>query len=167
MDNKINAIGTCKGCGIEYDMDEVGRVYGYESSVYTIGYCSAICYTNSMTKKEDMDNKLLCTEGDWKVINTGSYLQVVQDLGEGESPEICRLFVKTMDLGKDAEANAHLIAASKSLYLGHQKHMEEGVKILNKWATSEKVTEKELRTFIGAMCENSASLLQKANPNYK
>jgi hypothetical protein len=64
MDNKINAIGTCKGCGIEYDMDEVGRVYGYESSVYTIGYCSAICYTNSMTKKEDMDNKLLCTEGD-------------------------------------------------------------------------------------------------------
>jgi hypothetical protein len=52
----IKAIGNCKGCGIEYDMDEVGRVYGYGSPVLLGSYHSAECYTNNMNKKQGMDD---------------------------------------------------------------------------------------------------------------
>lgn len=35
----------CKGCQMLYDKKEVARINGKESSVYYLGYCSALCYT--------------------------------------------------------------------------------------------------------------------------
>jgi hypothetical protein len=40
-------LATCKGCGIEYNRDNVARVYGSESSVSLGNYHSAECYTES------------------------------------------------------------------------------------------------------------------------
>ena len=45
--------GICKysRCQREYDRDEVARVYGKESNVYLLGYCSAYCYTRDNVKE--------------------------------------------------------------------------------------------------------------------
>lgn len=37
---------TCKYCKKNYDLNEVERKYGIESTVYVLRYCSAQCYTN-------------------------------------------------------------------------------------------------------------------------
>ena len=41
----------CKECEKPYDKKEVGRVFGKESMPYTLGFCTAQCYTKSIQKK--------------------------------------------------------------------------------------------------------------------
>jgi GNAT superfamily N-acetyltransferase len=40
----------CKFCSKSFLSKEVARVFGKESSVYQLGYCSAKCYTESLVK---------------------------------------------------------------------------------------------------------------------
>jgi len=49
----------CKGCGIEYNSDNVARIYGFDSSIYLQGYHSKICYTNRQPKVPAIDNGAL------------------------------------------------------------------------------------------------------------
>jgi hypothetical protein len=49
----------CKGCGIEYNRDNVAREYGAESMVYLGGYHSAACYTDGISKEQPIDKSAL------------------------------------------------------------------------------------------------------------
>lgn len=44
-------VRKCRGCGIEYNIDNVAREYGTESSVLLGGYHNAACYTKATTKE--------------------------------------------------------------------------------------------------------------------
>jgi len=48
------SICKCKYCSTTYDKKEVGRIYGKESSVYFMNFCSARCYTDYVSEKENL-----------------------------------------------------------------------------------------------------------------
>ena len=48
MENKNER--KCKQCGKTHDIKEVTRIYGKDSMVLLLGYCSAQCYTKSRTQ---------------------------------------------------------------------------------------------------------------------
>lgn len=51
MKKKTVILCTCKECSQPYDKKEVKRVYGVESSVYIMNFCSARCYTDYISDK--------------------------------------------------------------------------------------------------------------------
>lgn len=51
MKAQTKNVRICKGCGIEHDKKEVARIYGKESMPALLGFCSALCYTNSKFPK--------------------------------------------------------------------------------------------------------------------
>lgn len=55
--SKKQATRKCKQCGIEHDIQDVKRRFGAESSVYLGGYCSAQCYTKSLTDTESENSQ--------------------------------------------------------------------------------------------------------------
>jgi hypothetical protein len=50
--HSITSPNFCKHCEQPYDKEEVKRINGSESAPYLLGYCSAQCYTKSVTRQE-------------------------------------------------------------------------------------------------------------------
>ena len=171
MDNKLKSIETCKGCGIEYDRNNVGRIYGYESSVFAGGYHSAACYTEAMTQKASTDNKLLCTEG-FKTFAIGlesdeEKMQIINEHGQHVAyveidpcKEVAERVVNAWNC-HDELYNALLEAKNTILQMGtYIRQMDEDCQCLEYWnQDGDYLSIPEW--------EQIKNALQKANPNYK
>jgi len=48
----LDVMCRCKQCKNTYDKKDVKRVYGKESSVYLMNFCSARCYTDYLNDNE-------------------------------------------------------------------------------------------------------------------
>ena len=110
------------------------------------------------------DNKLLCTDGNWELDDSSvNGISLWADSERDNGTVIATIHTESPQYANDA----HLIAASKDLYNGHLKHLEEIHKLLHTYATSDKIGLPEFKNLIGAIGENCEKLIRKANPNYK
>lgn len=48
QNEKVEVELKCKQCGKPYILSEIKRIYGEESNIYLLGYCSAKCYTKKI-----------------------------------------------------------------------------------------------------------------------